>query len=135
MDTMTYASLAAIPGRLAQKNKQPVPPETEFTPLDPSHATSNSVEQSSVRSKISHGHPLEAVEWIMKGGINPPQESRWTRARSTSSLPQTPKGKHLPQTNFRVARMVHRFVTTTPTLYLLGAVVFSFCALLVAFSL
>ena len=126
MDTMTYASLAAIPGRLAQKNKQPVPPEIELTPLDLSHATSNSVQQSSVRSKISHGHPLE---------ISPPQESRWIRARSTSSLSQAPKGHHLPQTNFRVARVVHRFAANSPTLYLLGAVVFSFCALLVAFSL
>jgi hypothetical protein len=117
MDTMTYASLAAIPGRLAQKNKQPVPPEIELTPLDLSHVTSNSVQQSFVRSKISHG------------------QSRWIPAWPTSSLSQAPKGKHLPQTCFRVARMVHRFVATSPTLYLIGAVLFSFCALLVAFSL
>ena len=135
MDTVTYASLAAIPERLAQKNKQPVPPEIELTPLDLSQVTSNSVQQSSVRSKISDGHPLKSIEWIRKGEINPPQESLWIRARSTSSLCQAPKGNHLPQTNFRVARMVHRFVATSPTLYLLGALVFSFCALLVAFSL
>lgn len=117
MDTMTYASLAAIPGRLAQKNKQPVPPEIELTPLDLSQVTSNSVKQSFVRPKISHG------------------QSRWIRTRPTWALSQAPKAKHLPRTYFRVARMVHRFVATSPTLYLFGAVLFSFCALLVAFSL
>jgi hypothetical protein len=86
MDTMTYASLAAIPGSLAKKNKQPVPPEIELTPLDVSYLILNSV-------------------------------------------------GHLPQTNFRVVRMVHWFGATSPVLYLLSAMVFSFCLLLVAFSL
>lgn len=57
MDTMTYASLAAIPRSLAQKNKQPMPPEIELTPFDVSYITPNSVERKSVPSEISYGHP------------------------------------------------------------------------------
>jgi hypothetical protein len=34
MDTMTYASAAALPWSLAQHKKQPVAPEAEFTPLN-----------------------------------------------------------------------------------------------------
>jgi len=35
MDTMTYASLAAILGWAAEANERPKVPEVEFTPLDP----------------------------------------------------------------------------------------------------
>jgi hypothetical protein len=34
MDTMTYASLAAILGWAAEANERPIVPEVEFTPLD-----------------------------------------------------------------------------------------------------
>jgi hypothetical protein len=34
MDTMTYASLAAIPRSAAEANKRPIVPEVEFTPLN-----------------------------------------------------------------------------------------------------
>jgi hypothetical protein len=36
MDTMTYASFAAFRENVADMNKQPLLPETEFTPLDQS---------------------------------------------------------------------------------------------------
>jgi hypothetical protein len=39
MDTMTYASVAALPWSVAQHNKHPVAPEAEFTPLDLSYIT------------------------------------------------------------------------------------------------
>ena len=39
MDTMTYASVAALPWSVAQNKKQPVVPEVEFTPLDLSRIT------------------------------------------------------------------------------------------------
>jgi hypothetical protein len=35
MDTMTYASLAAILGWAAEAEKHPTVPEVEFTPVDP----------------------------------------------------------------------------------------------------
>src|SRR5438132_550188 len=34
MDTMTYASVAALPWSVAQNKKHPVVPEAEFTPVD-----------------------------------------------------------------------------------------------------
>jgi hypothetical protein len=34
MDTMTYASVAALSWSVAQKKEQPVVPEAEFTTLD-----------------------------------------------------------------------------------------------------
>ena len=34
MDTMTYATLAAVVGRAAEANKHPIAPEVDFTPLD-----------------------------------------------------------------------------------------------------
>jgi hypothetical protein len=34
MDTMTYASLAAIPWTVAESNERPIVPEIELTPLD-----------------------------------------------------------------------------------------------------
>ena len=34
MDTMTYATLAAVVGRAAEANKHPSAPEADFTPLE-----------------------------------------------------------------------------------------------------
>jgi hypothetical protein len=39
MDTMTYASVAALPLSVAQNKKQQVVPEAEFTTLDLSYIT------------------------------------------------------------------------------------------------
>jgi len=37
MDTMTYASIAALPWSVAQNRKQLLPAEAEFTPLNLSY--------------------------------------------------------------------------------------------------
>jgi hypothetical protein len=37
MDTMTYASVAALPASIVQSSKYPVVPESEFVPLDLSY--------------------------------------------------------------------------------------------------